>query len=511
MTKMKINLIEYFNKTADRFPQKTAVMDATESINFSQLRKKAHILADDLYDFNIRSNVPVAIYLPKSTDAITAILGILYSGNIYAPLDTENPANRIKAILDNLQPGCIITDTTHMKRLKGLNGNIPVLNIDDFDYNVNVTQPTGYQNCIDTDPAYIIHTSGSTGVPKGVVISHRSVFDYIHWAIDAFDINEKEIIGNQAPLVFDNSTLDIHLMFFTGATLCLIPEQLYMFPVKLLDFINEHKVNFVFWVPTILVNVAKMKLLNKVNVPTLKKVLFAGEVMPTKHLNYWIKNLSSEVLFANLYGPTEITVDCTFYIVDRKFDDEEVLPIGKACRNSDILILNTEDKLCNINEEGELCVRGSSLSLGYWRNLEKTKAVFEQNPLNENYTELIYRTGDIVYKKEENEIIFVGRKDNQIKHMGYRIDLGEIEHAIGMIFESVTPCVLYDHEQKIIVLMYESDNEITVLEFRKQLRSIIPKYMIPTQYVYLNKLPLNASGKIDRKILYKMLTQKEVA
>lgn len=507
---MNINLIEYFNKTTDRFPQKTAVVDATGSNNFSQLRKKAHILAEALYDFNKRSNVPVAIYLPKSTDAITAILGILYSGNIYAPIDTHNPADRIKVVLDNLQPGCIITDTAHKKRLKDLNSNILVLNIDDIDYNVNVTPPSAYQKCIDTDPAYIIHTSGSTGIPKGVVISHRSIFDYIHWAIDVFDINEKEIIGNQAPLVFDNSTLDIYLMFFTGATLCLIPEQLYIFPVKLLDYINEHKVNFVFWVPSILVNVANMKLLDNVNVSTLKKVLFAGEVMPTKHLNYWIKHLSSEVLFANLYGPTEITVDCTFYIVDRKLDDKEVLPIGKACRNSDILILNTKDKLCNINEEGELCVRGSSLALGYWRNLEKTKAVFEQNPLNENYPELIYRTGDIVYEKEENEIIFVGRKDNQIKHMGYRIELGEIEHAIGIAFEGVTPYVLYDHEQKKIVLFYESENEISVLEFRKQLISKLPKYMFPTEYVYLNKFPLNKSGKIDRNKLSKMLTQKEL-
>lgn len=507
---MNINIIEYFNSTVDAYPKKIAVKDLKGALSFAELRTRGHLLGSKIEEVHGGSNTPIAIYLPKSNEAITAIIGILFSGNIYAPLDVNNPIDRINAILGQLQPACIITNSEIAHKLEGLEHQITIINLDELDLSSSIDPPTGYLNCIDSDPAYIIHTSGSTGVPKGVVISHRSIFDYIHWAIETFGINQQEIIGNQAPLVFDNSTLDIHLMVFTGATLCLIPEQLFVFPIKLLEYINEHKVNFVFWVPSVLINVAKMKLLESVKLPSLRKVLFAGEVMPMKPLNYWINNSDDKVLFANLYGPTEITVDCTFYVVDKKFADDDVLPIGKACRNSDVLILNAQNRLCEANEEGELCVRGSSLALGYWKNPEKTSSVFVQNPLNSSYPEKIYRTGDVVYKNEIGDIIFVGRIDNQIKHLGYRIELGEIEHAISSSFESIIACVLYDHADKKIILVYESEDEIPVTEFRKQLIKGLSKYMIPSQYFRLEKMPLNASGKIDRKTLSLRLTKKEL-
>ncbi|WP_299534755.1 amino acid adenylation domain-containing protein [Ulvibacterium sp.] len=506
---MNINIIDYFNRTTDTYPQKIAVKDMEGELSFSELKTRAQNLGHKINQKYEGVNAPIAIFLPKSTIAITAILGTLYSGNIYAPLDIHNPADRIHAICGQLQPACIITNSQNESKLHNLKDQFPIINLDQLNFNNDDEAPVGYMECIDTDPAYIIHTSGSTGVPKGVVISHRSIFDYINWAIDTFDISQQEIIGNQAPLVFDNSTLDIHLMVFTGATLCLIPEQLFAFPAKLLEYINEHKVNFVFWVPSVLINVAKMRLLESIKIPSLRKLLFAGEVMPMKPLNYWIYNTDDEVLFANLYGPTEITVDCTFYIVDRKFEDDEVLPIGKACKNSDVLILNQQNKPCTINEEGELCVRGSSLALGYWKNPDKTSSVFVQNPLNTSYPEKIYRTGDVVYKNDAGEIIFVGRIDNQIKHLGYRIELGEIEHAISSSFEGIIACVLYDYDYKKIILIYESENEIPVAEFRKQLIKGLSKYMIPSQYFRLEKMPLNASGKIDRKALSNRLKKKE--
>ena len=277
-----------------------------------------------------------------------------------------------------------------------------------------------------------------------------------------------------------------------------------MFPAKLLEYINTNEINFIFWVPSVLINVANLKLLNAFEIPSLKKVLFAGEVMPVRHLNYWINNLDKEVLFANLYGPTEITVDCTYYIVERKFKDDEVLPIGKPCRNSDILILNDKNELCKKGEHGELCVRGSSLALGYWNNFKKTNLVFTQNPLNNYYSEKIYRTGDIVFLNEQNEIIFVGRKDFQIKHLGYRIELGEIEHAILNIFNSIIPCVLYNSNKNKIVMIYESEIEIPISEFRLKLSTKLSKYMIPTEYKRIDKLPKTISGKIDRNGLKKL-------
>src|SRR5690606_34008711 len=312
-------------------------------------------------------------------EAVISFLATLYSGNCYAPLDTKNPISRIGSILQALDPICIITNNAHIGNMKKCGLNIDLINIDDFDYARTGNQEFNYKRCIDTDPAYIIHTSGSTGTPKGVAISHRSIFDYIHWAIDTFKITENEATANQAPFIFDNSTRDIYLMIFTGATLYLIPEQLFMFPAKLLEFINKNQINFICCVPSVLVNVANLKLLDTLKIPSIKKVLFAGEVMPTQHLNYWINNLDKKVLFANLYGPTEITVDCTYHIVDREYRDDEVLPIGKACRNSDVLILNSENNICTLGEQGELCVRGSSLALGYWNDFERTNLVFTQN------------------------------------------------------------------------------------------------------------------------------------
>jgi len=376
--------------------------------------------------------------------------------------------------------------------------NFNIINLDELQFNNDLKEKFNYERCIDTDPAYIIHTSGSTGLPKGVVISHKSIFNYINWAIDTFNIGEGEIIGNQAPFVFDNSTLDIYLMVFTGASLYLIPEVNFMFPIKLLDFIKINKINFVFWVPSVLINIANLKLLNSTKVPSLKKVLFAGEVMPTQHLNYWIRYLNENTLFANLYGPTEITVDCTYFIVDRIFQDDQVLPIGKPCRNSDILILDKENNLCKTGEQGELCVRGSALALGYWNNFKKTNSVFVQNPLNDSYPEKIYRTGDIVFINDHDEIIFIGRKDFQIKHLGYRIELGEIEHIILSIFKSLNVCVVYDQIKSEIILFYENTVEIPPSEFRINLNNVLSKYMIPTRYIKIDQLPYTTSGKIDR-------------
>jgi len=212
-----------------------------------------------------------------------------------------------------------------------------------------------------------------------------------------------------------------------------------------------------------------------------------------------------DVLYANLYGPTEITVIATYYIVDRTFCDDEVIPIGKPCRNMDILILNSKNEKCGINEQGELCVRGTALSSGYWNNPEKTNVVFVQNPLNNSYPEKIYRTGDKVFINDNNEIIYVGRKDFQIKHLGYRIELGEIEHIILSVFDSLNVCVLYDHKNREIILVYESNLEIPVGEFRIKLNKVLSKYMIPTRYIKLDILPLTSSGKIDRVGISKVI------
>ena len=495
---MQINILEYLDKTVEKYPQKTAIIDNDKTISFQELNEKAKKLATFIAKSNI-INQPIAIYLPKCINSIVSDIAITYSGNAYMNLDVKNPIERITNICNLIQPKFVITTSKYKSKIENI-ADINIINLDEFDFNSKINEEvlnSISSKMIDTDPYCIINTSGSTGTPKGVLISHRSIIDYIEWATKEYNITNSEIIGNQAPFYFDNSVLDIYLTLKNACKLIITPENLFIFPIKLMEYFKEKNVNMLFFVPSILVNIANMDILKSCK-PAFNKILFAGEVMPTKQLNYWIKHYPN-ALFSNLYGPTEITVDCTYYTIDRKFADDEPLPIGKKCRNSDVLILDENNKLITEpNCAGELCVRGSSLALGYYNDLEKTENAFTQNPLNNHYPEKIYRTGDMVYYNNKMEIIFQGRKDFQIKHMGYRIELGEIETALGTIKDLENVCVVYDSKNSKIVLFYEAKNEISNKDLILAIGNTLPKYMFPNELRKIDKLPINANGKIDR-------------
>lgn len=491
-----INVIDYLIKTVKKYPTKIAFEDANDLVSYEDFNKIAMSISTEICKNTDRINCPIGIFLPKSINALVSFMGVLYSGNIYMPLDIKNPVDRLQGIIDNIKPIIIITDRKNASKLETISYNVKILIYEDMVNNTDKFN-TRYKEIIDTDGAYIINTSGSTGTPKGVLISHRSIIDYIEWATKEYGITNSEIIGNQAPFYFDNSVLDIYLTLKNGCKLIITPENLFIFPIKLMEHFEKKEVNMFFFVPSILVNIANMDILKSCK-PKFNKILFAGEVMPTKQLNYWIKHYPN-ALFSNLYGPTEITVDCTYYTVDRKFADDEPLPIGKKCRNSDVLIFDENDKLITEpNCTGELCVRGSSLALGYYNNLPKTDEAFTQNPLNNHYPERIYRTGDLVYYNDRMEIIFQGRKDFQIKHMGYRIELGEIETALGKIEELENVCVVYDTKNSKIVLFYEAKKEISNKDLILALGKSLPRYMIPNDLRKIDKLPINTNGKIDR-------------
>lgn len=492
---MQKSVIEYLQKTVETFPEKIAVRDADCSLSFSELWCDARRIAKEIS--NVK-NSPIGVYLPKSCKMVESLSGINMSGNFYVPLDVKSPPSRVSSILKTLEANCVISDSAHAEQLKSFfMGKVVIIEeivVDDWE-SFDIRE--SLQNQIDTDPVYSIFTSGSTGDPKGVVIAHRGVIDYIDWAIDTFHIDSTSVIGNQAPFYFDNSTLDIYLMYATGATLDLIPESLFAFPARLVEYLDDHHISFVFWVPFVLVSIANLDILNSRKPHYLRDVFFAGEVMPNKHLNYWRKHLPN-CRYVNLYGPTEITVDCTYYLVSRDFTDDEPLPIGIPCRNSDVLILVDRKRRAIQGEYGELCVRGSSLALGYYNNSEKTASSFIQNPLNNHYPETIYCTGDIVYMNEKGEIMFVGRADAQIKHNGYRIELGEIETAVLGTKMVDNCCVIYDTKNKRIVLYYQSSADIDLAQFRKSLSNRIPRYMFPVEYHREEALRQNSSGKIDR-------------
>lgn len=502
---MQKSVIEYLVNTVAQYPQKTAVQDVEGKISFSELLCSAFVIADEIKRNDIWRQ-PVGVYIPKGCRMVQAFAGINMSGNFYVPLDTKSPDSRVLSIINVLESDVIITDKAHEEHVR-LICDKRVIVIDDAlqkTPRADASVEDYLARQIDTDPVYSIFTSGSTGTPKGVVVSHRGVIDYIDWAVNTFDFKSDAVIGNQAPFYFDNSTLDIYLMYATGATLDIIPEKYFTFPAELVDYMNEHRISFVFWVPFVLINVANKDIFSAKLPAYLKDVFFAGEVMPNKHLNYWRKYLP-QCRYANLYGPTEITVDCTYYLVDREFADDESLPIGVACRNSDVLILVDQQREAEVNEQGELCVRGSSLALGYYNDWEKTQKAFIQNPLNKHYPETIYCTGDIVYKNERGEIIYVGRKDAQIKHNGYRIELGEIENAVLASKLVENCCAVYDFNNKKIVLFYQASQDITKGDFRKGVADRIPRYMIPTDYYREDVLKQNTSGKIDRSHYKKLI------
>jgi amino acid adenylation domain-containing protein len=499
------NVIDYFVRSVSAYSEKPAVIDGSRSINFRQLDMYARVVARTItISIYHNKNKPIAVFLPKCIESVVADLAITFSGNLYMNLDIKSPDARTGKILELIQPVAILTNTSNINKLKGISSECLILNIDDINENKSLGDDLLNLNLdkqIDTDPYCIINTSGSTGTPKGVVLNHKSFIDFTDWAIETLKIRSDEVIGSLSPLVFDIYSFELCMLMAKGSTIAILPDTLAAFPADLLKLMQEKQITFIFWVPTIMVNIANLDLLAKIPLDSLKTVWFAGEVFPTKQFNYWKSQLPS-AKFVNLYGPIEITLDCTYFIVDRDLVDNEPIPIGFPCKNSDILILNEQNKPVAKNEIGELCVRGTSLAMGYYNDSEKTASAFVQNPLNNSYPEIIYRTGDQVLINDSGEIIFKGRKDTLIKHLGYRIELGEIEHVIINTLKLVeNGCVAYNFNKKEITLFYEAKNDIPVVEMRKAILTLLPKYMIPNVFIRMNELPMNTNGKIDRLYL----------
>lgn len=497
---MKKNILQLLEETAQRFPDKKAFSDGGGYVSYEEVVQNAKRIGTCLTKLNTQHKA-VAVIQEKTKEALISFMGVVYSGNFYVPIDTKMPDERIRKILETVNPCAILADEANYERAKGLMKDVTVLSYTEaVQENANEACLDKIRNkSIDTDPIYALFTSGSTGVPKGVICCHRSVIDYADWLIDTFEFDEKTIFGNQTQFYFSMSILDIYATIRSGAELNIIPQNLFVFPIKLLEHLNEHKINAVYWVPTALCAVVNLRALKKVELPYLKKILFAGEPMPNKQLNVWRQYLP-DALYANLFGPTEITDIGIYYIVNREFADDEPLPIGIACDNVDYLILDEEGKEVERGEKGELCIRGSFLGLGYYNNPEKTKEVYVQNPCNPHYPELIYKTGDLVSINAFGELMYHGRMDFQIKHQGNRIELGEIEAATGGIKGIETCACIYDDINKKIVLLYKGD-EIADEELVCALSEKIPKYMQPNVVIRIKEFPCNANGKIDRKRL----------
>ncbi len=497
---MKKNVLEFLEETARKTPEKNAFGDVKGDLSYRSLVKGAKSCGSFLSS-KIKRCEPVAFFLEKSNIAIQGMLGAVYAGGFYSIIDVRLPATRAKAVLEILSPTVLLTDSENEEKAKelGFGGEIYLVEdmlegeIDEESLERNRS------NAQDIDPLYVNFTSGSTGTPKGVTVSHRSVLEFIECFVETFGICERDVIGNQAPFDFDVSVKDIYSGLKTGAKVQIIPREYFSVPTKLMDYLTEKKVTTLIWAVSAMCFVSVMGGFEYKVPREIRQIMFSGEVLPIKHLNKWKKYLPS-AKYVNLYGPTEITCNCTYHILDREYEEGESIPIGKPFSNEKVFLLKEDGTLVTEeSEEGEICVSGTALALGYYKDFERTSKSFCQNPTNDKYIEKIYRTGDIGKFDEDQNLHFVCRKDFQIKHQGHRIELGEIE-AQTMRCESVgRACCVYDTTKKRLHLFYTGEKSVE--EVGGEIKKYLPQFMLPNSITNLSEMPITKNGKIDRGAL----------
>ena len=502
---MLTNILQYLEKTVTEVPEKLAFSTGTEGLTFRELHTHARHIGADLLRRGC-DREPIAILMDKHPRAIASFFGVLYAGCYYAALDAEMPPARMGLILDTLAPRYLICDQKNRKTADRLiseglfSGEVLLweevaapapLTAADEDALAAVRA-----HQIDTDPIYVVFTSGSTGVPKGVAACHRSVIDYTESLCEAIGFDRDTVFANQTPLYFDAPLKEIMPTIKFGATAYLVPKMLFMFPMKLCDYLNEHHINTVCWVVSALTMISSLGVLEKNPPRYLTTVCFGSEVFPRKQYDLWREALP-DARFFNLYGPTEATGMSCFWPA-RDLAPDETIPVGRPFRNTDLMLLSDDRRRVTApGEEGEICLRGTCVTLGYYGNPEKTAEAFVQNPLNPHYPEIIYRTGDIGKFNDHGELVFVSRRDAQIKHMGHRIELGEIEAAAAAADGVRAACCVYDAPAKRICLYFVGDTEPSAL--MAALRAALPRYMVPAAVTPLTAMPLTPNGKVDRR------------
>lgn len=495
---MPRRMTDFLDEAVKTHPDKVAFTEEERSLTYKELQEEAYKIAMPIIKAGFRKK-PVALYFDKSIYCISSMMAVAYSGNFYSVIDTEMPVERIDKIFDVLEPELVITDLKHFEKAKEFFCEEKIIVVEKLD--ASEISEKAIENSkakvLETDVLYVLFTSGSTGIPKGVVTPHKAITNYVNSFVEAYKMDENCIIGVQIPFYQVMTALDIYGTIAVKAHAYLIPKSKFMFPAYLVQYLHDNKINLLSWVPSALCMIANTNAFSVADLSEIKTVIFGGEVMPIKQLKAWQKAVPG-AKYINGYGSTEITDGCTYYIVDRKFNDEDILPIGIPFSNSDVLVIDEEGN--PITEGvGELVIRGDSVTYGYYKDPKKTAEVFIQNPLNNCYPETVYRMGDLVRFNKYGELEYYGRKDFQIKYMGRRIELGEIEANVSSIAGVAENCCVFDSVKKRIILFYSGS--IDEKELLKVLKTKLPDYMQPRKVNYLSEMPHNQNGKIDRKFL----------
>ena len=514
---MAFLLQQLLTRSAERHPERPAVWARGRTLTYAELEESSNQLAHLLRERGLRKGDRVGLYFPKAVESVAAMFGVLKAGGVYVALDPSAPAQRVEYIIQNCGVRALVTAAGKLGGLEP--GQIPSV---DFSVLIGEKGETGPNHLpwaalaefpashppeplqpTTLDLAYIIYTSGSTGRPKGVMLTHQNALTFVQWCAEEFGVTPEDRLSNHAPLHFDLSVFDVYNAIEAGACTCMIPEDVQLFPASLARFIAGQGISIWYSVPSALVFLLLHGKLSALDLSQLRLILFAGEVFPMKYLRQLAGALPHAALY-NLYGPTETNV-CTYYQVDRAaLGTQERLPIGRACLNTEVFAVDGHDGIVTeTGGEGELYVRGPSVTPGYWGDPEKTRKMVVPNRFQPQVEEKVYRTGDLVRLRADGGYDFLGRRDNQIKSRGYRIELGEIEAVLlahGAVREAAVVAVP-DEEIGARLRAFVAPHNggaLAAAELHEHCASRLPQYMIPERIELCAALPKTSTGKIDR-------------
>ena len=506
-------LTDLLRSAVERFPDRPAVLEGDRSCTYAELDDRARRIAAALREWGVGPGDRVGLHLDKSIEAVAAIYGILHAGAAYVPVDPAGPLMRSAAILGNADVACIVLDQARLSSWTGSDApELPTRRLLVVDAELAPAEPMApVRSAISHDLAYILYTSGSTGVPKGVMLTHRNALAFVVWAAEHYGLTEADVVSSVAPFHFDLSTFDLYSACAAGAAVALVSREQSTFPVALRRALETMGVTTCYAVPSLLTMLSLRGGLDADALPALRQILFAGEVFPTRHLRTLMKQLP-HVSLHNLYGPTETNV-CTYY--DLGYTPpvgDDPIPIGKAIDDVELVVVDESGQPVASGEVGELLVRGATVMQGYYGDEERTRRSLVPHPARPEVADLCYRTGDLVRANSDGDLEFLGRRDNQTKSRGYRIELGEVEAALyahPQVVEAVVAAVpdqLVGNRLMAVVVTSGLD----VAGLTAHCRDRLPHYMLPDDVLLVPELPKTSTGKVDRQAIAGMCrTYKE--